>query len=94
MIVCIGQAEGIVGNWLKPGAVVIDGGMNRVIDMECKKGYRLVGDCDFTSCLAVASCMTPVPGGLGPISIAMLLRNTINSCAWKIQADEWPSSAA
>jgi methylenetetrahydrofolate dehydrogenase (NADP+)/methenyltetrahydrofolate cyclohydrolase/formyltetrahydrofolate synthetase len=63
--------------WLKPGAVVIDVGTNSVADASKKTGYRLVGDVDFEGALRVASKVTPVPGGVGPMTIAMLLQNTL-----------------
>jgi 5,10-methylene-tetrahydrofolate dehydrogenase/methenyl tetrahydrofolate cyclohydrolase len=62
---------------IKPGAVVVDVGMNRVDDPSHSKGYRLVGDVDFDSARDVASLITPVPGGVGPMTIAMLLENTL-----------------
>ena len=64
---------------VKPGAVVIDVGINRVDDASAKNGYRLVGDVDFDTVREVASLLTPVPGGVGPMTIAMLLRNTIRA---------------
>ena len=69
------------GAWLKPEAVVIDVGINAVDDASKKRGYRLVGDVDFASCAAAASHLTPVPGGVGPMTIAMLLRNTVDGAA-------------
>jgi 5,10-methylene-tetrahydrofolate dehydrogenase/methenyl tetrahydrofolate cyclohydrolase len=67
------------GDWVKPGAVVIDVGMNAVDDPTSEKGYRLTGDVAFDEVKEVASAITPVPGGVGPMTIAMLLRNTTNS---------------
>jgi methylenetetrahydrofolate dehydrogenase (NADP+)/methenyltetrahydrofolate cyclohydrolase len=64
---------------LKKGAVVIDVGVNRIEDPSRPKGFRLVGDADFESCSAVASAITPVPGGVGPMTITMLLWNTLES---------------
>ena len=64
---------------VKPGAVVIDVGVNRVPDASKKSGFRLVGDVDFDGVAAVASRITPVPGGVGPMTIAMLLSNTVKS---------------
>lgn len=81
VVAAVGRAELVKGHWLKPGAVVIDVGVNSVDDATKKAGYRLVGDCEFSSCQEVASRITPVPGGVGPMTIAMLLRNTVNSCA-------------
>lgn len=80
VVAAVGRAEMVQGSWLKPGAVVIDVGINSVDDSSKAKGYRLVGDCDFESCLSAASYITPVPGGVGPMTIAMLLRNTVCSC--------------
>jgi methylenetetrahydrofolate dehydrogenase (NADP+) / methenyltetrahydrofolate cyclohydrolase len=70
VIAAVGQPEMIKGDWIKPGAVVIDVGINRV-------GERLVGDVAFDEAVAVASAITPVPGGIGPLTIAMLLKNTL-----------------
>ena len=64
--------------WLKPGCVVIDVGINDKEDKTKKRGYRMVGDCDFESCQKVASAITPVPGGVGPMTIAMLMKKTVN----------------
>ncbi|KAJ1922737.1 tetrahydrofolate synthase [Tieghemiomyces parasiticus] len=76
LVVAIGQASFIPGDWLKPGCVVIDVGMNAVPDATKKAGVRWVGDVDFASASAVASKITPVPGGVGPMTVAMLLQNT------------------
>ena len=75
----VGRAEMVRGDWVKPGAVVIDVGVNAVDDPTKKKGYRLVGDVAFDEVKEVASAITPVPGGVGPMTIAMLLRNTMDS---------------
>jgi len=64
-------------DWVKPGAFVIDVGINRVEDKSRKSGYRLVGDVAFEEVKEVAGAITPVPGGVGPMTIAMLLRNTL-----------------
>ena len=64
---------------VKPGAVVIDVGINRVDDASAPKGYRIVGDVDFESVAPLCSAITPVPGGVGPMTIAMLLSNTLRS---------------
>ncbi len=79
VIAAVGRPEMVKGDWLKPGAVVIDVGVNAVDDASKKKGYRLVGDVDFESAKEVAGMITPVPGGVGPMTIAMLLRNTLDS---------------
>ncbi|KAL5490517.1 ADE3_2 [Sanghuangporus weigelae] len=72
----IGKAEFVKGEWLKPGCVVIDVGINYIPDASKKSGQRLVGDVDFTSASPVASYITPVPGGVGPMTVAMLMSNT------------------
>jgi methylenetetrahydrofolate dehydrogenase (NADP+)/methenyltetrahydrofolate cyclohydrolase len=69
----------ITGDMIRPGAVVIDVGINRVDDDSVAKGYRLVGDVHFESARKVASFITPVPGGVGPMTIAMLLANTVRA---------------
>ena len=79
LIVAAGRAEMITGDMIKPGAVVIDVGMNSVPDATRAKGSRLCGDVHFESASAVASRITPVPGGVGPMTIAMLLRNTVRA---------------
>lgn len=79
LIAAVGQAEIIRGDWIKPGAVVIDVGMNAVDDPTSEKGYRLVGDVAFNEAREVASAITPVPGGVGPMTIGMLMRNTVDS---------------
>jgi methylenetetrahydrofolate dehydrogenase (NADP+) / methenyltetrahydrofolate cyclohydrolase / formyltetrahydrofolate synthetase len=79
VIVAIGKPEFVKGEWLKPGAVVIDVGMNSVPDPTKKSGQRLVGDVDFDSASEVASKITPVPGGVGPMTVAMLLENVVVS---------------
>lgn len=77
LIAAIGHPNTILGNMVKDGAIVIDVGVNRVDDPSSKKGYRLVGDCDFGDCSQRASWITPVPGGVGPMTIAMLMSNTV-----------------
>jgi 5,10-methylene-tetrahydrofolate dehydrogenase/methenyl tetrahydrofolate cyclohydrolase len=67
------------GSWIKPGAYVIDVGVNRVEDKAKKSGYRLVGDVAYDEAREVAAAATPVPGGVGPMTIAMLLRNTLHA---------------
>jgi len=79
LIAAIGKPEMVRGDWLKPGAVVIDVGINRVEDASAPKGSRLVGDVAFEEALQVASAITPVPGGVGPMTIAMLLQNTLRA---------------
>lgn len=77
LIAAMGKAEFIRSNFVKEGAVVIDVGINRVEDKNSAKGYKLVGDVAFNEIFPIASCITPVPGGVGPMTIAMLLKNTI-----------------
>eukprot|EP00743_Colponemidia_sp_Colp-15_P000843 GILK01000930.1.p1 GENE.GILK01000930.1~~GILK01000930.1.p1 ORF type:complete len:295 (-),score=59.13 GILK01000930.1:122-1006(-) len=79
VIAAIGKANFVKGDWIKPGAAVIDVGINAVDDPSDKRGYKLVGDVDFDSCREVAGAITPVPGGVGPMTIAMLLQNTVES---------------
>ncbi|MEE8060323.1 MAG: bifunctional methylenetetrahydrofolate dehydrogenase/methenyltetrahydrofolate cyclohydrolase FolD [Gemmatimonadales bacterium] len=79
LIVAIGKPEFITAAMVKPGAVVIDVGINRVDDATKEKGYRLVGDVAYQEVAEVASAITPVPGGVGPMTIAMLLKNTLQA---------------
>ena len=79
LIVAIGKPEFIGGDMVKPGAVVIDVGVNRIDDPTLKKGYRLVGDVKFEEVRGVAEAITPVPGGVGPMTITMLLYNTVQA---------------
>jgi len=79
VVVAAGRPNTLTGDMLKPGAVVIDVGVNRIPDASRPKGFRLVGDADFDSCSQVASAITPVPGGVGPMTITMLLWNTLES---------------
>ncbi len=78
LIAAIGRAEMVRGDWIKPGAAVIDVGVNAVDDATRKRGYRLVGDVNFEEAKEVAGYITPVPGGVGPMTIAMLLKNTLD----------------
>ncbi|XP_058074121.1 bifunctional protein FolD 4, chloroplastic-like [Magnolia sinica] len=79
VISAAGVANMVRGDWIKPGAVVIDVGINPVDDSESPRGYRLVGDVCYEEACKVASAITPVPGGVGPMTIAMLLSNTLHS---------------
>ena len=79
VVAAIGWANMITGDMLKPGCAVIDVGINRVDDPEAKRGYRLVGDVDFDSAKEIAGAITPVPGGVGPMTIAMLMQNTLHA---------------
>jgi len=78
VVAAIGKANFVKGEWLKPGCIVIDVGINAVEDATKKLGHRLVGDVDFAAAQGIASWITPVPGGVGPMTIAMLLKNTLN----------------
>ncbi len=79
LVAAIGQPEFVKKEWVKPGAIVIDVGINRKEDASAKRGYRLVGDVAFDEVSEVASAITPVPGGVGPMTIAMLLKNTLRA---------------
>ena len=81
LIAAIGRAEFVTAAMVKPGAVVIDVGINRVSDPSRKTGYRLVGDVHFPTVAPLASLITPVPGGVGPMTVAMLMRNTVRALA-------------
>ena len=79
LVAAVGKAEMITGDMLKPGAVVLDAGYNRVAGRATD-----VGDCDFQSCARVASAITPVPGGVGPMTIALLLSNTVKAAEMQL----------
>ncbi len=79
LIAAIGKAEFVRGEWIKPGAAVIDVGINSKPDATKKSGYRLVGDVNFDEAKETAGFITPVPGGVGPMTIAMLMRNTLHA---------------
>ncbi len=79
LIAAVGRAEMVKADWVKPGAVVIDVGTNQKTDPSRKRGYRLVGDVAFDEVKEIASWITPVPGGVGPMTIAMLMKNTLRS---------------
>jgi 5,10-methylene-tetrahydrofolate dehydrogenase/methenyl tetrahydrofolate cyclohydrolase len=83
LVAAVGRAEMVRGDWVKPGAVVIDVGVNRIDDATRPRGYRLVGDVAYEEARQVAGAITPVPGGVGPMTIAMLLKNTVR--AFKLQ---------
>ena len=86
VVAAVGRPEMVKGDWLKPGAVVIDVGINRIEKPE--GGTRLVGDVDYASASATASAITPVPGGVGPMTIACLLRNTVTAACRQNGIDE------
>ncbi len=79
LVAAIGRPEFITADMVKPGVVVIDVGINRVPDASRKTGYRLVGDVHFPTVSAIASKITPVPGGVGPMTVAMLMKNTVKA---------------
>ena len=79
LVVAAGRPGTVTADMVKPGAVVIDVGVNRVPDASKKAGYRLVGDVDYAGVAPIASLITPVPGGVGPMTIAMLLKNTLKA---------------
>ena len=83
IVAAIGRPEFVRGDWIKPGAAVIDVGINRIPDATKKSGARLVGDVCFSEAVEVAGYITPVPGGVGLMTVAMLLKNTVR--AYKIQ---------
>jgi methylenetetrahydrofolate dehydrogenase (NADP+) / methenyltetrahydrofolate cyclohydrolase len=79
LVAAIGKMEMVRGDWIKPGAAVIDVGINEKTDPTKKKGYRLVGDVNYEEAVQVAGWITPVPGGVGPMTIAMLMKNTLRA---------------
>jgi 5,10-methylene-tetrahydrofolate dehydrogenase/methenyl tetrahydrofolate cyclohydrolase len=79
VVAAIGKAQFVKAEWIKPGATVIDVGTNAIPDATKKSGQRLVGDVDFENAKEVAGAITPVPGGVGPMTIAMLMQNTLNA---------------
>ena len=85
VVAAIGQPKAITADMLKPGCIVIDVGINRVEDASKKSGYRLVGDVDYENILPICEAITPVPGGVGPMTIAMLLVNTIKAAENSLQ---------
>ncbi|XP_054802240.1 bifunctional protein FolD 2 isoform X2 [Prosopis cineraria] len=85
VIAAAGQPMMVKGSWIKPGAAVIDVGTNAVDDPTKKSGYRLVGDVDFEEASKVAGWITPVPGGVGPMTVTMLLQNTLEGAKRKLE---------
>ena len=83
LIAALGRPEFVTAEMVKPGAVVIDVGINRIEDASAPKGSRLVGDVAYGPVSEIASAITPVPGGVGPMTIAMLMVNTVNSARWQ-----------
>ncbi|KAM6528222.1 tetrahydrofolate synthase [Fusarium falciforme] len=88
VVAAIGQPQFVQGSWLKPGAVVIDVGTNFLLDSTKKSGYRLVGDVDYAAASEVASAITPVPGGVGPMTVAMLMQNVIDATTWYFESQK------
>jgi methylenetetrahydrofolate dehydrogenase (NADP+)/methenyltetrahydrofolate cyclohydrolase len=93
LIAAVGKAEMITKEMVRPGVVVIDVGVNRVDDAAAAKGYRLVGDVDFAGVSTVADAISPVPGGVGPMTITMLLKNTLQA-ARQLAAENVPVGSA
>lgn len=92
LVVGIGQAEFVRGDMIKPGAAVIDVGVNRIDDPSDPRGYRLVGDVHFEEAREVAGLLTPVPGGVGPMTIAMLMSNTVRAARMTLDRRASPVS--
>lgn len=81
LVAAVGRPRLVTSDFIKPGAVVLDVGINRVEDASRPRGYRIVGDVDFESVLPLCSAITPVPGGVGPMTIAMLMSNTVKAAS-------------
>jgi methylenetetrahydrofolate dehydrogenase (NADP+) / methenyltetrahydrofolate cyclohydrolase len=92
VVAAIGRPEMITGDMIKPGATVIDVGVNRVDDPSAKRGYKLVGDVNYDEAGEVAGAITPVPGGVGPMTIAMLMKNTLHAAELALAAREKSSA--
>jgi methylenetetrahydrofolate dehydrogenase (NADP+)/methenyltetrahydrofolate cyclohydrolase/formyltetrahydrofolate synthetase len=88
LVAAIGQPLFVPGSWIKPGAVVIDVGTNFLPDATKKSGQRLVGDVDYASAVEVASAITPVPGGVGPMTVAMLMQNVVDATTWYFESQK------
>lgn len=88
VVAAIGQPLFVQGSGLKPGAVVIDVGTNFLPDATKKSGYRLVGDVDYAAAVEVASAITPVPGGVGPMTVAMLMQNVVDATTWYFESQK------
>jgi methylenetetrahydrofolate dehydrogenase (NADP+) / methenyltetrahydrofolate cyclohydrolase len=86
LIAAVGSPKMITADMVREGAVVVDVGVNRIDDPGTKKGYRLCGDVDFDAVRPLASMITPVPGGVGPMTVAMLMRNTYQAARWALGA--------
>lgn len=92
LVAAAGQAQMVKKSWVKPGAIVIDCGINHIDDPSKKSGYRLVGDVDYDEVATVASAITPVPGGVGPLTVAMLIQNTITAAEEQCLQRPWTLS--
>lgn len=88
LIAAVGRPMLVKEDWVKEGVVVVDVGINRVDDPAAKRGYRLVGDCDFDAIAPKASAITPVPGGVGPLTVALLLKNTLEAAKRRVASVE------
>ncbi|KAJ4133501.1 tetrahydrofolate synthase [Fusarium equiseti] len=88
IVAAIGQPFFVQGSWIKPGAVVIDVGTNFIPDSTKKSGQRLVGDVDYSAAVEVASAITPVPGGVGPMTVAMLMQNVVDATTWYFESQK------
>lgn len=84
LVAAVGRPEMVTADYVKPGAVVLDVGINRIEDATRPRGYRIVGDVDFEAVKDSCSAVTPVPGGVGPMTIAMLMANTVKACRQQI----------
>lgn len=90
LVAAVGRPQMVKADWVKPGAFVIDVGSNRIDDPESEKGYRWVGDVDFDTVKEVAGAITPSPGGVGPMTIAGLLQNTVRAAQLAIERGDIP----
>lgn len=84
LVAAVGRPEMVKADYVKPGAVVLDVGINRIEDATRPRGYRIVGDVDFAAVKDSCSAITPVPGGVGPMTIAMLMANTVKACRQQV----------
>lgn len=85
LVAAVGRPEMVKADYVKPGAVVLDVGINRIEDATRPRGYRIVGDVDFEAVKDACSAITPVPGGVGPMTIAMLMANTVKACRQQVE---------
>ncbi len=85
LVAAVGRPEMVKADYVKPGAVVLDVGINRIEDATRPRGYRIVGDVDFEAVKDSCSAITPVPGGVGPMTIAMLMANTVKACRQQVE---------